>query len=193
MVSGEPPSIVCGSRFDVDVSVVCNGTTMIPWNDCYRRLVQAVSKEGAPSDISFSGRHYVLCIRACVVTARLYAKYNTREKSDDWKGIVAIGDSVWSGYYYATRSDYSPSDLVRPREDGASVVQSWRQRLLEEPWLGIIVQHNGKKKEMKDLIVQEQHPPAANEYTYWERVGLLSLSDMSLESNMLERRTLMLM
>ncbi|KAH7133967.1 ankyrin repeat-containing domain protein [Dactylonectria macrodidyma] len=170
--------------------VVVVSTTRIPqlvldglawcglWRAAQPRLQQrAMSEEEVPSDIGFSGRHYVLCIRACIVTARLYTQYNTHEKRHDWKGIVAIGDPVWDGTYYPTRNDYSPSDYVRPRENGASVVQNWRQRF----------------KEMKVLIVQEQHPPAANEYTNWERVGLLSLSDISLESNILERRTLMMM
>lgn len=197
VVSGQPPAIVSGSGFDVDISVVLDEATVIPWDDCYRRLVQAVSKEvGAPSDVSFSDRHYVLCIRACVVTARLYEKYDTHDKTYDWKGIVAIGDSVWDGYYYPTRNDCSlPSDFIRPREDGTAVTQNWRQRLLEESWLGIVLQLNDKKEQMRVLIVQEQHPPAVNvhEHTYWERVGLLCLSDISLESSILERRTLMLM
>ncbi|KAK8130633.1 hypothetical protein PG999_003013 [Apiospora kogelbergensis] len=190
VVSREPPGIVCGSGFDVEVSVVCNGESIIPWDDCYRRLVKAMADEEASTDIAFSGRSYALCIRACVVAARLYTQYCSVEKVDEWKGIITIGDSVWRGLYHATRKDYLPSDLVRPRRDGASVMQSWQQRLLEETWLGIVLWHN--REEMKVLIVQEQLPPSANEYTYWERIGMLNLWDVSLESNMLERRTLML-
>lgn len=46
---------------------------------------------------------------------------------------------------------------------------------------------------MAVLVVGEQQSPVVNQYTYWERFGLFKPFDVSLESSMLEWRTLMLM
>ncbi|KAI8718108.1 HET domain-containing protein [Fusarium sp. LHS14.1] len=173
------------NRFDAEVSIVrADGIVLMPWSDYYGRLRNSAARESW-SETAFAQDH-MLDITASIIIARFYQQQNVRSDCLEWKGTVCSGDEGCGGDFVLTKKD-SPSSLG----DGkARLVPSLRRRLLEESWVGIVLDHSATTVYV--LVVEEMPSSAIGATTHWERVGLLTINGLTLKDMMLERRKLRL-
>lgn len=184
----EPVRVEFRDGFEVQVSIVLTGgITTMPWSDYYGQMRDAVVKEGRYGSV-FS-QHHMLDITASVIVAQFYER---QEFSMKWEGAVCVGDEVWRGDFALTKKD----SLRSSGDNEVGFVPSLRRRLLEESWLGIVLGQSShgsyKSDEVYVLIIEEMRPSAIGAIAHWERVGLLTIKDSTLRSEMLERRKLRL-
>jgi ankyrin repeat protein len=194
--SPRSPEIVSfANGFEVEVSIVlADGVSSIPWNDYYNRLRDAFNKEGR-SGFAFSEYH-TLDVTANTTMVRFYRQHDEFTKSTEWHGTVSIGDDIWCGDFELLHEDIPPSSGDNEAGTGSSL----RLKLLEDSWLGIVLgspppsrcDEKGDVNGTYILVIQETPSSGVGGITHWERVGLLTISYSTIQSNILERRRLRL-
>ncbi|KAI0101307.1 ankyrin repeat-containing domain protein [Nemania sp. FL0031] len=182
------PNIRQAHGFEVDISIIPRGRdrTAVPWNCYYDQLRTA---DESSKDI-WSGQHHILEITASTVTVQLRVSLKSLDEAGDWTGTVCANGGVWKGKFSLT----SKAD-----GDGDNHAGSLRSTLLQKQWTGIVLGNSSLSLNCENtyrtyvLVVQEQQQKqlqsVANTEVYWERIGLLKLTDCILKDNMLERRT----
>ncbi|KAF5722632.1 ankyrin repeat-containing protein [Fusarium mundagurra] len=120
--------------FDVELSVVEEGgTSVLPWEKYYHQLRTAMRNESR-SGFIFS-QHHKIDITANTVKVQFYEKYDRWTDGPEWEGAVCIGNEIWTGTLSLDQQDNSCVSGTDKADGGSSL----RKRLLEESWLGIVL------------------------------------------------------